>query len=212
MGLFVKRNEVGSSVPLYTTSANKTILVVGLGNVGKKYDGTRHNIGFDCIDLYAVQQQFASWIEKKDLKSFVTSKTLGGVRVILVKPTTFMNLSGDAIQAVAHFYKISNSEVLVLHDELDIDFGKIRTSIGGSAAGHNGIKSLISNLGENFGRVRIGAGPKTPEQIDSADFVLARFSKEEQQLVNSIKKEVSSIIDDFVASGSLFVETRTVLP
>ena len=211
MGLFVKKTEIGSSAPLYTIGANKTVIVVGLGNIGKEYANTRHNIGFEAVNFYAEQQGFGSWVLKKDLKCNITMSNVGGTRVILVKPTTFMNLSGDAVQAVAHFYKVSQTDILVVHDELDIDFGKIRTSTGGSAAGHNGIKSIISVFGEQFGRARIGIGPKKPAQIDSADFVLATFTATEQKKLPPIIKEVASIINDFSASGSLYVDTMTVL-
>ena len=211
MGLFVKKNEIGSSAPLYTTGANKTIIVVGLGNVGKEYTDTRHNIGFACLDHYATQQGFSPWTLKKDLKCHMTISNVAGTRTVLIKPTTFMNLSGEAVQAAVHFYKISTADILVVHDELDIDFCKIRTSISGSAAGHNGIKSIISVFGEDFGRIRIGVGPKKPAQIDSADFVLGAFNATEQKKLPAIIKEVASIINDFSASGSLYVDTRTVI-
>ena len=211
MGLFVKKSEIGSTAPLYTIGANKTILVVGLGNVGGIYEGTRHNIGFTCVDYFAMAMNFGPWIAKKDLKCSLNMHTIGGTRIILVKPTTLMNLSGDAVQAVAHFYKIATRDILIVHDELDIDFGKIRTSLGGSAAGHNGIKSVISVLGEDFNRVRVGVGPKTPAQIDAADFVLGSFTAPQEKKVTALTKEVASIINDFSASGSLFVETRSLL-
>jgi peptidyl-tRNA hydrolase, PTH1 family len=211
MALFMKKTQTGSHTPLYTIGSSKTILVVGLGNIGKDYDGTRHNIGFAAVDYYAQQQDFGTWTVKKDLKAAIAVQNVAGTRVILAKPTTFMNLSGDAVQAVAHFYKVSVADILIVHDELDIDFGKIRTSIDGSAAGHNGIKSVIAVLGENFGRVRIGVGPKKPAQIDSADFVLASFTAAETKKIPATVKEAASIISDFSAAGSLYVETRSVL-
>ncbi len=211
MGLFYKKTDAGTHAPLYTMSSSKTVVIVGLGNIGKDYVNTRHNIGFACVDYFAQQQGFDPWTLKKDLKCHFTSGNLAGTRIILVKPTTLMNLSGDAVQSVLHFYKLSVADILVVHDELDIDFGKIRTSTGGSAAGHNGIKSVIGVLGEGFGRVRVGIGPKTPVRMDSADFVLAAFSKEQQAQLATIVKDVASIISDFSASGSLYVETRLVL-
>ena len=211
MALFMKKTDTGTHAPIYTIGSNKTILVVGLGNIGRKYEGTRHNVGFEAVDYYAQQQNFPDWVSKKDLKSAVTSQTVAGTRVILAKPTTFMNLSGDAVQSIAHFYKVSPSDILIVHDELDIEFKKIRTSIDGSAAGHNGIKSIITVLGDKFGRIRVGIGPKKPEQMDSADFVLAKFNDKEQKFLMSTVKEVASIISEFSASGSLFIETRNVL-
>jgi len=211
MALFIKKTDTGTHAPLYTLSANKTVLVVGLGNVGAEYDDTRHNIGFAAVDYFASQQSFGPWTHKKDLKALITTQTVAGTRVILAKPTTFMNNSGEAVQAIAHFYKVGPQDTLVVHDELDIAFGKLRTTTSGSAAGHNGIKSVITHIGESFGRIRIGIGPKTPAQIDSADFVLAKFDYELHTQLQATYKEVASIISDFSASGSLFVETRTIL-
>ena len=207
----MKKANTGTHAPIYTIGSNKTVLVVGLGNVGREYDGTRHNIGFEAVDYYAQQQNFPDWVVKKDLKAAVSSQTVAGTRVIMAKPTTFMNLSGEAVQAVAHFYKVSPSDILIVHDELDVDFGKIRTSVDGSAAGHNGIKSVIEHNGDKFGRVRVGIGPKKPEQIDSADFVLAKLTDKEQKKIPATIKEVTRIMRDFSSSGNLFIETRNVL-
>ena len=211
MGLFVRRSEVGSHVPLYTTSAQKTVLLVGLGNIGKEYSGTRHNIGFDAVEEIARYLELGTWSVKKDLKCELVSGVVSGTRVIAIKPTTFMNNSGEAVQAVSHFYKIDIANILAFHDELDIDFGKIRLSVGGSAAGHNGIKSVIAHIGEQFGRVRIGVGPKKPAKMDSADFVLAAFPSAQQKEIPDLLKESISIASDFIASGQLLAETRTVI-
>ncbi len=211
MGLFYRKSDAGTHMPLYTTGASKTILVVGLGNIGSNYVKTRHNIGFMCADYYAQSQGFSTWAEKKDHKCFYANAVIGGTRIVLIKPTTLMNLSGDAVQAAAHFYKVEPKNILVVHDELDIDFGKIRTSTSGSAAGHNGIKSIIAAMGQDFNRVRVGIGPKTPPQMDSADYVLAKFTSEQLQIIPDIIKEVANIISDFSASDNLFVETRSVI-
>lgn len=213
MALFQRRPQQGGGASLFTLGLNKTILIVGLGNIGKQYDGTRHNIGFDCVDDFARRNEFPGWVEKKDLKAIVATHTLADTRVILAKPTTLMNLSGEAVQAVVHFYKISPDQILVVHDELDIPFGQIRTRVGGSDAGHNGVKSIISNIQENFGRVRIGIGPKTPEQIDSADFVLQKFDKKEQEQIPALTREVSAILSEWVYNSgqSLPHETRSFL-
>jgi PTH1 family peptidyl-tRNA hydrolase len=138
--------------------------------------------------------------------------TLGDTRVIAIKPTTFMNLSGDAVQAVAHFYKIPAEKIVVVHDELDISFGQVRLRSGGSAAGHNGLKSVIGAIGEGFGRVRIGIGPKEPEQIDSADFVLQKFSKDQQSHMGELTREVSAILSEYsYGDGQLPQETRNFI-
>lgn len=207
MALFQKRPDT-ISPPLYSLGLNRTVIIVGLGNPGKEYEATRHNIGFECIDALAEKQEFDSWIEKKDLKCLFATKTLGSTRVILIKPTTFMNLSGEAVQSATAFYKVAPMQVIVLHDELDIPFGQIRTRTGGSSAGHNGIKSITQHIGEDFGRVRIGIGPKQPEQMDNADFVLQRFSPEQQANLPALKKEVLSIITEYIYGDNLRSETR----
>lgn len=210
MALFVKKTNTGTHMPLYTIGATKNLLIVGLGNIGKEYDGTRHNIGFAAIDYFAKQQDFSEWTVKKDLKAAISTQTIAGVRVILAKPTTFMNNSGEAVQALQHFYKITPEQTVVVHDELDLKFLSIRTQYGGSAAGHNGIKSVMAHGSEACGRVRVGVGPKKPAQIDSADFVLAKFTDTEAKKLELIYKEVASILADCSASGTLYAETRQV--
>jgi peptidyl-tRNA hydrolase, PTH1 family len=149
-------------------------LVVGLGNPGAEYEYTRHNIGFMTLDSIASKNS-GTWQLKKDLKCEVATVTIGDNKYILAKPTTFMNLSGQAVQAMQHFYKIDNLHTIIVQDELDINLGQIRLSLGGGSAGHNGIKSIIEHgVGESW-RLRVGIGPKEPEQIDAADFVLQRF-------------------------------------
>jgi peptidyl-tRNA hydrolase, PTH1 family len=212
MGLFVKKtNTATDAAALYTVGQQTTMLIVGLGNIGKEYEGTRHNLGFVCVDDFAQRNEFGGWLEKKDLKCQLTSAQQGATRVILMKPTTYMNLSGEAVQAVQHFYKVPVAQVVVVHDELDITFGEIRTKVGGGTAGHNGVKSIVEHLGENFGRVRIGIGPKTPEQIDSADFVLAKFSSDDQTHMPRLTREVSALLGEIVAAGSISTETRSFL-
>lgn len=208
MGLFQKNPFVqAEQQALYSLGQEKTVLIVGLGNKGKKYDGTRHNIGFACVEAFALAHEFPIWQNKKDLKSQITSKTLGGTRVMLAKPQTFMNLSGEAVRAVARFYKIHDNDIVVVHDELDIPFGQIRMRIGGSAAGHNGLKSLLQHIDEIFGRIRIGIKAET--KMDPVDFVLAKFSKEEKPLIKPLTREVVSILTEYVYKGELEPETRS---
>jgi PTH1 family peptidyl-tRNA hydrolase len=211
MAFFQKKPQLGQSIQYFTLGQNKTALVVGLGNPGKEYDGTRHNIGFAAIDRFVADHDFPAWIEKKDLKCFFAQTQLGDTKVIAIKPTTFMNLSGEAVQAVVHFYKINPEYLAVVHDELDIPFGQIRTRVGGGAAGHNGIKSVTQHLGEEYGRVRIGIGPKVHEDQDSADFVLSRFSSEQEAQLKNLTREVSAILSEFVFGGQMPHETRTFL-
>lgn len=212
MALFQRRPQLGDSIQYYTLGQNRSLIIVGLGNPGKEYDGTRHNIGFACLDAFARAQEFGQWIEKKNLKCLEATGLLGDTKVFLIKPTTFMNLSGEAVAAVANFYKIPADKIIVVHDELDIEFGQIRLRGGGSAAGHNGLKSIIEHLGEGFGRVRVGIGPKTPAQIDSADFVLGRFSKEQHTHLPELIREVNAILSEAAyADGALPQETRSFL-
>lgn len=212
MSLFQRRPQVGDTIQYYTLGQNKTLLIAGLGNPGKEYDGTRHNIGFACLDAFAQANQFDPWVDKKDLKCHMASATLGDTRVILIKPTTYMNVSGEAVQATAHFYKIPAEKIMVVHDELDIPFGQIRLRTGGGSAGHNGLKSIIGLLGEDFGRVRVGIGPKVPEQIDSADFVLQKFSADQQAHIKELTREVNAILSECAyGDGRLPTETRTFL-
>ena len=212
MALFQRRPQLGDVIQLYTLGQNKAVLIVGLGNPGKEYEGTRHNIGFACLDAFVEANGFDPWIEKKDLKCHQASAMLGDTRVIAIKPTTFMNLSGEAVQAVAHFYKITPEKIVVVHDELDVPFGQIRMRAGGGSAGHNGLKSIIQHIGESFGRVRVGVGPKEPEQMDSADFVLAKFSGEQQKHLPSLAREVAAILSEYAFGGEqLTHETRTFI-
>jgi PTH1 family peptidyl-tRNA hydrolase len=212
MALFQRRPEAGEAIQYYTLGQNKQILIVGLGNPGKEYDGTRHNIGFSALDAFAEANDFDPWINKKDLKCEMATARLGDTQVIAIKPTTFMNLSGEAVQAVAHFYKIPLERILAVYDEIDIPFGQIRLRTGGSSAGHNGVKSLIQHLGEGFARVRVGIGPKEPEQMDSADFVLGKFSGEQQTQLKNLTRETNAVLSEYVYSGAqLPQETRNFL-
>jgi PTH1 family peptidyl-tRNA hydrolase len=210
MSLFQKKPQATDQIPLYTIGSNKTALIIGLGNPEEKFTGTRHNIGFAALDYFAGKNDFPNWINKKDLKSEISVHTLGDTRVILCKPTTYMNLSGEGAQAVQHFYKVYNLKTLAVYDELAIKFGQLRTRAGGADAGHNGVKSLIQHLGEDFNRLRIGIGNEFSEKADAADFVLGRFTKEEQEHLDPILREANSLINEFIFGG-LSHETRNVL-
>jgi PTH1 family peptidyl-tRNA hydrolase len=212
MALFQRRPQTSAPLSYTTIGLNKNLLIVGLGNPGKEYLGTRHNVGFYCLDNFVdTSNEMGGWVDKKDLKCQMSVGQMGETRVIAVKPTTFMNLSGEAVQALSHFYKIHPDNTIVVHDELDIDFGQIRLRKGGSAAGHNGIKSVSQHIGEDYGRIRIGIGPKTPEQIDSADFVLQKFNTEEQGHLPALAREIESILSELVYGAQLNAETRSFL-
>lgn len=208
MSLFEKKPVIGNTLP-YSLGANKTILVIGLGNPGDEYSGTRHNIGFEILDNFAAKNNFPSWTNKKDLKCLICIHQLSGIRVILIKPTTFMNLSGDAAHLVQNFYKAFNDQTLVVYDELALPFGSLRTRGEGSDAGHNGVKSLIQHLGDDFGRLRIGIGSDKAQK--SADYVLKPFSKEEKASLDLVIKEACSLITEFLTDGPLPHDTRKIL-
>jgi len=212
MALFQRRPQIGTAIQFYTMSQNKTVLLVGLGNIGREFVGTRHNVGFLGLDAFVGRQEdMSDWIEKRDLKCYFSKGQLGDTQVIAIKPTTLMNLSGHAVQATSHFYKITPENIVVVHDELDIPFGQIRLRVGGGSAGHNGIKSVTNTIGEGYGRIRIGVGPKRPDAIDSADFVLQKFSDKEQSQLPNLTKEVTAVLTEYIYGGQLPSETRSFI-
>ena len=167
-------------------------LVVGLGNPGKEYEGTRHNIGFEAIDY--LSDKYNIELNREKFKGVFGEGFIKGKKVILLKPTTYMNLSGDSIGEVANFYKLSNEEIIVLYDDISLAVGRLRIREKGSHGGHNGIKSIIANLSTDvFPRVKIGVGaPKG----DLVSHVLGKFSKDENEILfNSINiPEIISLI------------------
>lgn len=211
MGLFQKKVESVSTLPSYSIGQSKTVLIIGLGNPGKNYDGTRHNIGFRAVDDFAISNEFPNWTTKKDLKSEITSRIMGSIKVILAKPHTFMNDSGQAASNLQRFYKISNDHTVVVYDELAVPFGSLRTRLGGSDAGHNGVKSLIEHIGPEFGRLRLGIGSEISDKAEATDFVLGKFTKAEQGNLPAIIKESGVMLVEYIYGGQLPHDTRTVL-
>ena len=211
MALFQKNPHETSKLPLYTIGSIRTVLILGLGNPGKKYIGTRHNIGFEILEYFADKNDFPAWIDKKDLKCELTMRSLGENRVILCKPTTFVNHSGEAAQAVQHFYHVYNPQTLAVYDELAIPLGQLRTRLGGTDAGHNGVKSLIQHIGDDFGRLRIGVGSEIAKKADSSDFVLSKFTKAEQETIPKILQEAGTLITEYIFGGTLSHDTRSVI-
>ena len=163
-------------------------VIVGLGNPGKKYENTRHNIGFAAIDYIAEKEGIN--INTGKHKALVGSGYIDGVKVLLVKPQTFMNLSGESLRQIMDFYKLEPEDFLVIFDDIDLDVGRIRIRRKGSAGGHNGIKSIISHLGSmEFPRIKIGVGAKPPG-YDLADYVLGHFSKADQEILQERFEDV----------------------
>lgn len=165
----------------------KHILIVGLGNPGLNYQGTRHNIGFAMIDAIAEQLSFSSFILK--FSAFISSKVIGQNKITLMKPQTYMNLSGQAVSQIVHFYKISLDNLIVIHDDLDLELAKIKMKIAGGAGGHNGVKSIDQHLGPNYYRVRIGIGRPVNGQ-ESSNFVLNKFNQDEEAVINTLQKDL----------------------
>lgn len=158
-------------------------LIVGLGNPGKQYENTRHNVGFDAIDVLVDEYRIPS--SGKQHKAMYGKGVIEGQKVILAKPLTYMNLSGEAVRAMVDYYKIDpETELLVIFDDISLAPGNIRIRKKGSAGGHNGIKSIITHLGtQNFQRIKVGVGEK-PKNWDLADYVLGAFAKDDRKLVD----------------------------
>ncbi len=156
-------------------------IIVGLGNPDKKYNGTRHNIGFDVIDR--MSDEFRISMDIKKHKGICGKGVIAGEKVVLVKPQTYMNLSGECVREVCDYYKVDVEDVIVIFDDISLDVGKLRIRAKGSAGGHNGIKSIIAHLGsQDFPRIKCGVGDK-PKGYDLADYVLGHFSKDELPVI-----------------------------
>ena len=168
-------------------------LIVGLGNPGNRYENTRHNVGFHTIDYLSEKHNIK--LSKIGYKAVYGDGLIGETRVILVKPQTFMNLSGESVREIVNWYKLSLDRLIVIYDDIDLDPGKIRVRPKGSSGSHNGMKSIIFQLqAENFPRIRIGIG-RPPEKWDLADYVLSKFPKEEWEIIfNSIEKAAEAAI------------------
>ncbi|MGL5051933.1 MAG: aminoacyl-tRNA hydrolase [Fusobacteriaceae bacterium] len=174
-------------------------LIVGLGNPGTKYEKTRHNIGFEIIDLLAKELRTPPFKDK--FQGSLSEISLNGEKILFLKPQTYMNLSGDSVSAIIKFYKIEKKDILIIFDDMDLPLGKIRFKTSGSAGGHNGIKSIISHIGQDFSRVKCGIG-KAISRDENIDFVLGRFSKEEQLLVDEMSKAIILCTKDFIEEQS----------
>lgn len=192
-------------------------ILVGLGNPGKEYKDNRHNIGFMVIDEIAREYGFPAFRAK--FEGEITEGRIGDEKVVLVKPQTFMNLSGECVQKIARFYKVTPNRIIAIHDEIELPTGKMRTKKGGGAAGHNGLKSMDINLNsQNYWRVRLGVGKPKDEQaaMDVADYVLGNFTKIDMVWVDKLKEAVSNNIglllkgDDSEFMNKVTIATRVV--
>ncbi|WP_299995993.1 aminoacyl-tRNA hydrolase [uncultured Clostridium sp.] len=173
-------------------------LIVGLGNPGKEYDGTRHNIGFEAIDYIA--DKYNIELNRIKFKGVFGEGFINGKKVILLKPTTYMNLSGESIREVINFYKISNEEVIVIYDDISLEVGRLRIREKGSHGGHNGIKSIIANLGTDvFPRVKIGVGAPKGNLVSH---VLGKFSDDEVEILKEAIKASNEAVSIMLQSNA----------
>ncbi len=172
------------------------ILIVGLGNPGKSYLNTRHNLGFSVIERIKEVYDFPEF--KRKHKGLFSKKNIFLSDVLLLKPTTFMNLSGESVESVLNYYKIDLENIIVFHDDLDLYFGKIRIKVNGGHGGHNGVRNIISKVGENFNRIKVGI-KKDSHNIEATTFVLNYFNEDEKKkidiLVNLIVDKISLLIN-----------------
>ena len=175
-------------------------LVVGLGNPGKQYEATRHNMGFDTIDVLVERHKIPQGGVK--FNAMYGSGFIGGEKVIFMKPLSFMNLSGGPVQEMAAYFKINpESELIIIQDDIDLEPGQLRIRKQGSAGGHNGIKNIIAHLGtQEFPRIKVGVGDKPP-RMNLADYVLSRFSKEDREKMEQAFKDAAEAVEVMIAEG-----------
>ncbi|ABX40500.1 aminoacyl-tRNA hydrolase [Lachnoclostridium phytofermentans] len=175
-------------------------IIIGLGNPTREYEATRHNIGFDAITRLADDNNIS--LDTKKHKAICGKGMIGGEKVILAKPQTYMNLSGESVRELIDFYKVTKEEIIVIYDDISLDVGQLRIRTKGSAGGHNGIKNIIAHLGsDEFCRIKIGVGDK-PKNWDLADYVLARFPKEEEPAIREALEKVSKACETILRDGA----------
>lgn len=180
-------------------------LIVGLGNPGNEYSGTRHNIGFDIIDSIS-RTLNVTFSENKKLRSDIATGITYSTKFVLSKPTTFMNLSGQAVSLVSHYYKISTSSIIIIHDDIDLPVGAVKVKSGGGHGGHNGLKSIDNCMGSHYTRVRVGVG-RPVHKGDVSNYVLGVFNHGERLLISDVITKITANfafiledkIDEFIA-------------
>jgi PTH1 family peptidyl-tRNA hydrolase len=183
----------------HPSDGGRLTLIVGLGNPGREHAGNRHNAGFQCINRLAEAHGMS--FTRRQARARVVQGKIGGYRVLLAKPQTFMNLSGESVSQLARFYKIAPADVLVLYDDLDLPLGKIRLRPDGGAGGHKGMRSIIQYLGtEDFPRLRLGIG-RPPGQMDPVDYVLSDFSTDERADMELAFERAVAAIECFLDEG-----------
>lgn len=174
-------------------------IIAGLGNPTREYEKTRHNVGFDTIDVLA--DKLNTSVDEKKFKGLYGKGIIAGEKVILLKPQTFMNLSGESVREAADFYKVDPEHIIVIYDDISLDVGQLRIRKKGSAGGHNGIKNIIAHLGtQEFPRIKVGVGDK-PKGMDLADYVLGHFSKEDQAKMDEAFKDAANAAEMILDKG-----------
>ena len=185
---------------LFAKKLPVTWLVVGLGNPGSQYENTRHNAGFAVIDALADRGDFP--VQRLKFHALTNTATVGGQGVLVMKPVTYMNLSGQAVGEAARFYKISPDHVLVISDDVDLPLGKLRIRKGGSAGGHNGLKSIIQHLGiDQFPRLKVGVGGKPHPDYDMADWVLGKLQGEDKRIMDDAAVRAAQAVECRLSQG-----------
>jgi len=181
-------------------------LIVGLGNPGRHYVNNRHNVGFKCVDLFAREHGIS--LTQRRAHSKLGTAEVAGTKIVLAKPQTFMNLSGESVSALVRRYKLSAKDILVIYDDLDLPLGKIRIREKGSSGGHNGLKSIISHLGtQDFPRIRVGISPAegsdgtTAPEVDAIEHVLSDFTEAEKTVMRGVYVKVAAAIECVLTEG-----------
>lgn len=175
-------------------------LIIGLGNPDQQYQGTRHNLGFWYVSGFA-EQHGLQWQEKTKFRAYIAEGGIDGEKFILAKPTTYYNLVGESAQTICQFYKIPPENVLVIHDELALPLGTIRTREGGSDGGNNGMKSIITHLGQGVKRIRVGIDSPRRQPVSDAHFVLSKLSSVDAKQLSELSPKVYGIIRQFIAGN-----------
>lgn len=185
---------------LFQKKLSVSWLIVGLGNPGEQYENTRHNVGFLVADELGERGSFP--IQRLKFKALTNTAVIGGQGALVMKPTTYMNLSGEAVGEAARFYKIPPGRVLVISDDVDLPLGKLRIRTGGSAGGHNGLKSVIQHLGaDQFPRLKVGVGGKPHPDYDMADWVLGKLQGDDKRVMDGAVKRAADAVECFLKDG-----------
>ena len=183
------------------------VLIVGLGNPGKKFENSRHNLGFKVIDAIKESYNFPSY--KKKFMGYFSVKKIFNTKIFLLKPDTYMNLSGTSVENIVNFYQISTKDIIVFHDDIDMKFKKIRVKKNGGHGGHNGIKNIISKIGKEFYKIKIGIKDEEMH-IDMKDFVLKKFSKSQNVEIRNLIEKITENFDSVIKKDFISFNNRIV--